>query len=227
MLPKPSRRLMMSLLQRCRMNSTKPTRTILFVWITAKTSPPTARMKTAIPGPARLWTSGRKKTFWSRTSGAPIQRTSKSFQLPDGSTRRPPRNFRPGQTGRLRQERAYPRARTHAGCAQVRPLQIDARHRMQTPPRSSASTAILKRSSTKSSTRKRRRNPGPSGPILRRSAIACGSSPVKRPAKTISETLADKELFIADGHHRYETSLNFRDEMRSQLGRKDGIQPFD
>lgn len=45
--------------------------------------------------------------------------------------------------------------------------------------------------------------------------------------KTISDTLADKELFIADGHHRYETALNFRDEMRAQLGRRDGMQPFD
>ncbi len=49
----------------------------------------------------------------------------------------------------------------------------------------------------------------------------------EKSCKTISDALADKELFIADGHHRYETALNFRDEMRSQLGRKDGMQPFD
>lgn len=49
----------------------------------------------------------------------------------------------------------------------------------------------------------------------------------EKACKTIVDCLADKELFIADGHHRYETSLNYRDEMRSQLNRHDGMQPFD
>ena len=30
--------------------------------------------------------------------------------------------------------------------------------------------------------------------------------------------MADKKLIIADGHHRYETALNYRNEMRKQLG---------
>jgi len=49
----------------------------------------------------------------------------------------------------------------------------------------------------------------------------------EKACKTITDALADKELFIADGHHRYETSLNYRDEMRAQLNRRDGLQPFD
>ena len=33
--------------------------------------------------------------------------------------------------------------------------------------------------------------------------------------------MADKKLVIADGHHRYETALNFRNECREKLGRVD------
>ena len=29
----------------------------------------------------------------------------------------------------------------------------------------------------------------------------------------------DKKLIIADGHHRYETALNYRNEMRQRGGR--------
>lgn len=38
-------------------------------------------------------------------------------------------------------------------------------------------------------------------------------------AKTLTEldqVLSDRPLFIADGHHRYETSINYRNEMRAQ-----------
>jgi uncharacterized protein (DUF1015 family) len=34
----------------------------------------------------------------------------------------------------------------------------------------------------------------------------------------ISEAFLDAQIFIADGHHRYETALNFRNEMRRQFG---------
>lgn len=34
----------------------------------------------------------------------------------------------------------------------------------------------------------------------------------------ISEAFLDAQIFIADGHHRYETALNFRNEMRNQFG---------
>ena len=34
--------------------------------------------------------------------------------------------------------------------------------------------------------------------------------------KEVSEALRDKSIFIADGHHRYETSMNFRNTMRAR-----------
>lgn len=43
----------------------------------------------------------------------------------------------------------------------------------------------------------------------------------------IQQAMSDKRIFIADGHHRYETALNFRDEMRAITGKFDGEQPFD
>ena len=36
--------------------------------------------------------------------------------------------------------------------------------------------------------------------------------------EAICEGFADKKLFIADGHHRYETALRYRDAVRAQLG---------
>ena len=36
-------------------------------------------------------------------------------------------------------------------------------------------------------------------------------------AERLSQRLADREVVIADGHHRYETSLAYRDEMRARL----------
>jgi len=35
---------------------------------------------------------------------------------------------------------------------------------------------------------------------------------------SIEQKLADKPIFIADGHHRYETALRYRDEVRAALG---------
>lgn len=34
--------------------------------------------------------------------------------------------------------------------------------------------------------------------------------------KTVTDAFSDKQLFIADGHHRYETALNFRNKMREE-----------
>jgi uncharacterized protein (DUF1015 family) len=39
--------------------------------------------------------------------------------------------------------------------------------------------------------------------------------------------LKDKDIFIADGHHRYETSFEFQREMRSKEKTPSGRQPFD
>ncbi len=46
----------------------------------------------------------------------------------------------------------------------------------------------------------------------------------------IAERLADREVFIADGHHRYETALRYRDEVRAALGTgapAPGSAPYD
>ncbi len=37
----------------------------------------------------------------------------------------------------------------------------------------------------------------------------------------VKQKMADKKLIIADGHHRYETALNFRNEMRQKYGSSD------
>lgn len=39
--------------------------------------------------------------------------------------------------------------------------------------------------------------------------------------QTIQQLMLDKKLLIADGHHRYETALAYRDERRSQAGNTD------
>ena len=49
----------------------------------------------------------------------------------------------------------------------------------------------------------------------------------KDPILQIHELMKSKLLFIAHGHHRYETALKYRDEQRSATGRRDGRQPYD
>ncbi|MCJ7697963.1 MAG: DUF1015 domain-containing protein [Thermoplasmata archaeon] len=44
--------------------------------------------------------------------------------------------------------------------------------------------------------------------------------------KTIVDELKKKILFIADGHHRYQTSINYASEKREQTGNKDQNAPF-
>ena len=39
--------------------------------------------------------------------------------------------------------------------------------------------------------------------------------------------LGDREILIADGHHRYETALAYRDEQRERDGDPAGDQPYD
>jgi uncharacterized protein (DUF1015 family) len=45
--------------------------------------------------------------------------------------------------------------------------------------------------------------------------------------KRIVETMQGKPLFIADGHHRYETALNYQRLRRQQEGSPAGLQPYD
>lgn len=45
--------------------------------------------------------------------------------------------------------------------------------------------------------------------------------------KLIVDTMRDKPLFIADGHHRYETALNYQRLRRQQPGAPAGLQAYD
>jgi len=48
----------------------------------------------------------------------------------------------------------------------------------------------------------------------------------RRLIMTISDVLDAKPLLIADGHHRYETALNYRDEQREKQGEFSGKETF-
>ncbi len=45
--------------------------------------------------------------------------------------------------------------------------------------------------------------------------------------ETVQREMADKKLVIADGHHRYETALAYRDERRARAGRQDPGAPYE
>lgn len=45
--------------------------------------------------------------------------------------------------------------------------------------------------------------------------------------ETIRREMADKKLVIADGHHRYETALAYRDERRAHAGRVNANAPYE
>jgi uncharacterized protein (DUF1015 family) len=45
--------------------------------------------------------------------------------------------------------------------------------------------------------------------------------------ETIRREMADKKLVIADGHHRYETALAYRDECRARAGRVNANAPYE
>lgn len=45
--------------------------------------------------------------------------------------------------------------------------------------------------------------------------------------KEITAELSQEPVYIADGHHRYETALLYRHEMREKTGRHGGEEPFD
>src|ERR1700737_4322735 len=48
-----------------------------------------------------------------------------------------------------------------------------------------------------------------------------------RRVAAIQQAMADQKLVIADGHHRYETALNYRNDRRSQAGRIDANAPYE
>jgi len=52
---------------------------------------------------------------------------------------------------------------------------------------------------------------------------------VQAPLETqqLQEAMREEDLLIADGHHRYETALNYQAEMRKALGNRHKNMPFD
>ena len=42
----------------------------------------------------------------------------------------------------------------------------------------------------------------------------------------IKDAMNNKSLYIADGHHRYETALNYRNEMIKKYGKATGKEAF-
>jgi uncharacterized protein (DUF1015 family) len=48
----------------------------------------------------------------------------------------------------------------------------------------------------------------------------------KKDIRNIQKAMADKILIIADGHHRYETSLNYRREITAETKKVKGDEPF-
>ena len=53
--------------------------------------------------------------------------------------------------------------------------------------------------------------------------------PVAQPAlvEQVTQAMADKKLIIADGHHRYETALNYRNERRAAAGKTATDAPYE
>ena len=45
--------------------------------------------------------------------------------------------------------------------------------------------------------------------------------------EAVTNAMAEKKLIIADGHHRYETALRYRDERREAENKRDGNQSYD
>lgn len=48
----------------------------------------------------------------------------------------------------------------------------------------------------------------------------------KRDIEFIARELSDKPIFIADGHHRYDTAINYRNERRKAAGTFTGEEPY-
>ena len=52
-------------------------------------------------------------------------------------------------------------------------------------------------------------------PITWESSIGCGPCRITRVIEQVRGLLRDKPVFIADGHHRYETAINYRDGLQA------------
>ncbi len=129
---------------------------------------------------------------------------------PDGQTR-----TRRGFLARVGIEeygpgRIRPHERTHPGPKEDR-LQAHPRHAREPLPDLLALRRPRRRGANGARRRQGRRR-GTRSPTRTAPSTACGGSPTRRRRATVSDALRDKELLIADGHHRYETARVHHDE---------------
>ena len=78
--------------------------------------------------------------------------------------------------------------------------------------------------------RPRRGRRTPSWPTATAPSTASGASPTRRPTPPWPRRMRDRWILIADGHHRYETALAYREERRAPGGgqrRRPGRAPYD
>ena len=193
----------------------------------AWTCPRRSRARTptsATGGPRGRCRRGARTARCTRTAGPSIYVYEQVYRVPGTDHERTQRGF----FARLRiepfgPESRRPAARAHAVRAQGGSLPAPARDRRSTRRRSWACSAtrtgeaagVLARvvAGDAGGRPDRRR---------RRRATACGSSrPTSRdPTPTrCCGSRATGPVWIADGHHRYETAVRYRDERRWRLGR--------
>ena len=151
--------------------------------------------------------------FWRRTRVPRSTPTSRSSPLPDSQERLTRKGFiglgavedysanivyRHEQTlSGPKKDRLEVLRHTHAHFGQLFMLYPD--------PGTARSTAF----STKPPRTGARRRPSRTNTTL---STACGASDGEAQIAAIQRLMSDKKLLIADGHHRYETALNFRNE---------------
>ena len=174
--------------------------------------------------PARRATSGaaaRRSTDWRQRGRRSCSEDEpaiwvlrQDYTAPDGSRPHPHRLLRARARGGLRRRAGS--ARTSAPTrARRRTASSSRAPRARTSPPSSAC------SPTPSGARAARRSAQVDGERAvrhgdrrrRHARTRSGASPTRRPVAALQSALADAELLIADGHHRYETARVYAEEI--------------
>ncbi len=152
-----------------------------------------------------------------RVPGTDVERTQRGF-----FARLRIEPFGPGSVGAA--------ARADAVGPEGGPLPPPARDRASTPRRSSACTRTRRASGDRRARpRSPRAAPSRTSRTTTACATACGSSPTRaraRAAALLVAAAAAGPVFIADGHHRYETAVRYRDERRTASTEQDPAFDF-
>ena len=174
-----------------------------------------------IPALPPFWTSGSSRAFCARAGTRPFM--SMSWNTPKGKGPKTPRLHLPGQHRGLRLGHCQA-SRDNALGAQDGPPEPPARLQGELQP----DLFALFRPPGKVS--------GILGQITRQPEMEVKNSDNvlhrvwsltdKGDIEVIVREMADKPFFIADGHHRYDTALNYRNERRSAAGPFTGEEPY-